>query len=491
MTDKPSVMVFFFWIFERVTKWIGDSVRLLCYALLMIFFPQTSIADVKSYLFIEDLDTDNKEKQNAYAESFLETAKNRGWTPQVFFAENRPGARKSFQQNAKVSAQVWNPETFQNTLKQLEQDLGDPDKFSVSDRLVLMFSGHGDPFKPGTPGHTLACQAACDPAAKEICENSCAPSNGKCKKAKCDLSLLRGVLEKAKARGIEVGLIDTSCYSGSSIDFAGTGVCVLSGADKVNAAFDRTNRIIFEQLAGSNTPSDLFRTLRDRDDIVGTPQISTKAGACARDILRSVIGQVDPYFPRKISLCESCNQDAQNLSSESFRLLNELQQAEIRELIEKSTLPKRIREFQERRLSILAVQENKTEMDARISQHISLPESVKLDILLLDDGLNRCQKLAPDFACAEALHKLNTDRQMLKLVAERNVLIASVGETLRSGMPDLMQKSLRVYEVENTIYPQIHQICESLYPRDGEVCEKFEFWESTSSTQTTRKGGQK
>lgn len=166
--------------------------------------------------------------------------------------------------------------TAENAKKQLADLIKDP-SLKAGNQVLLVINTHG---RPPSSNNSLHCV--------ETEGGQCWP---------LDLKATRDALKK---KGVRLAIIDTSCYSGSTIDLADESTCVITAADKNHPSFTDFAEMLAKR--GRSRPNEpeaenleelFFKSLYNSNTKIHSPQISSPLGKQLQTLSAPIVGSLD------------------------------------------------------------------------------------------------------------------------------------------------------------------------------------------------------
>ncbi len=191
-----------------------------------------------------------------------------------------------------------------NSIEKLKAQI-ERGEIKKGDQLIIHISSHGTYADSKEFSHSISIVSDTKNNIKENEILSEAEAEGD----SLSLDRLQGLIKAAQAKGINLGIIDTSCYSGNVLKFANDTTCVITGSnDKETAKVGFAIQIT--QFQPGRTFEDVFLNLEKGYGRIGNPLISTAAGKAAKEqmkILESYYADANNQFKNSIKTDNECS----------------------------------------------------------------------------------------------------------------------------------------------------------------------------------------
>lgn len=187
----------------------------------------------------------------------------------------------------------FNAENFDKSITLLKQQMLDG-PLKSGDQLMILLTTHGAIKKPDELTHSVALSRSTASDLKNLSGSSTV-----------SLDKLEEVIALADEKGIKLGLIDLSCFSGSTIKLARPSTCIISATGDKNYGYTEirkpddaspghtfTAKILQQMKPGMNL-EDLFLKARAENNTPDFPMISTATGKLVNELIYDFI---HPYL---------------------------------------------------------------------------------------------------------------------------------------------------------------------------------------------------
>jgi len=231
---------------------------------VFIFFIGASAFAGTNYLYSFGGAGDAPLEENIFADEFIglnQFAKKNQWQTTTLFDGDQPDAQ------LKVSKAIQDPnlKSFTGGAFQIQLENIATKKFNPGDKVLLIIDTHGAQISSEN-GHYIACQG-----------------NGI-----CDTGDLKAIIDRLQTQGVQVALMDFSCYSGQSLKMANNKTCVISTASNDDVgSIDTTDNFIKNMKSGKSL-EEVYLEMRKNKNNWSLPRISSPAGFQAEKIIRSL-----------------------------------------------------------------------------------------------------------------------------------------------------------------------------------------------------------
>jgi hypothetical protein len=200
-----------------------------------------------------------------------------GWTPTVLYDGNRAGSRAA-------AAAVFGPHVSSMDRAGMDRLFEAFDKslaagsLKKGDQVLLVIDTHGAVRTPGEATHSVALEGG----------------------ERVSLDELRALRDKLAKAGVQVAIVDHSCYSGASLALADENTCVLASSSANRETFTRDG--FLTGLRPGRSLEQAFREGRFADATGDMPEISTAEGREVAAMLEPLLGetysgQLEPDYP--------------------------------------------------------------------------------------------------------------------------------------------------------------------------------------------------
>jgi hypothetical protein len=153
------------------------------------------------------------------------------------------------------------------------------------DQLMIYIDTHGAEKTWGSKSHLIATS-----------EGSVKDLNSLSGTSTVNLDRLEELKTLAKAKGVRMAIIDSSCHSGNSQALADDNTCVISSTGPKHYGYMTFSKIIAGKLEKGKNLEEIFLASRSKDQTGALPMISTAAGKEVTDLLYEKITPFLYYF---------------------------------------------------------------------------------------------------------------------------------------------------------------------------------------------------
>jgi len=200
--------------------------------------------------------------KNTFVHNFIDLnrfAKKNQWQTTTLFDGDQPDAQ------LKVSKAIQDHDlkSFTGGEFQIQLENIATKKFKPGDKVLFVINTHGS-LDSTSNGHYIVCQG-----------------NGT-----CDTGDLKAVIDRLQTQGVQVALIDFSCYSGQSLKMANNKTCVISQASNDDVGYDTTSADFIKNMKSGKSLEEVYLEMRKNQ--WGLPRISSPAGLQAEKIIHSL-----------------------------------------------------------------------------------------------------------------------------------------------------------------------------------------------------------
>lgn len=232
-------------------------------------------------------------------------SKSAGWTPTVVFN----GGHK---QSERIAKDVGGSKTYSGTLSNIDKQLAllkqkiQNGTLKKGDQLMIAVNTHGADKSGNELTHLVAA-----------------------KDGLFNVDRLKEVRDLAEKKGVQLAILDNSCYSGYTINLGTDKTCVLSAAS-TNVGYSNAGSMLTWNMRPGLNLEEIFLGARLSKEGIspGTPQISTAAGLKTFQVTHFLYQSMLERYSLNVRL-ENSKQDACNLKSKDYlKLTQELKEIE-------------------------------------------------------------------------------------------------------------------------------------------------------------------
>lgn len=231
-----------------------------------------------------------------YSFKNFQNLEGRGWEAKYLFDDTHFESRKLLTETKEKGA----PFTKKNALSMLENienNLKDPN--SKASQVLIIFDTHGDIDKS-------KYKIATSDGVIEVIDQ------------------LKRIKKIAAKKGVKIGIIGATCFSGNLIELGDENTCVISASPPETVGFNDTSNLFAELISSKKIKNleDLHLLSRaNRNFFLSQPMISTPEGMQAYEQLKSLRIPLSAYFPNYLIKKKSCDRD---YFTETIQKLTEL-----------------------------------------------------------------------------------------------------------------------------------------------------------------------
>lgn len=152
---------------------------------------------------------------------------------------------------------------FEDILDDLERKLSSsPPQISKGEKLLVTINTHGSTQGSEEISHKVSLSGTLEYAS---------------------LDRLKKLADLAKEKGVLLGIVDGSCYSGNTLKLANENTCVISVAEPNRVGYAHGFQFFSEEMAKGRSLEQVYLASRLRIDSPGFPMISSPAGTLVQD----------------------------------------------------------------------------------------------------------------------------------------------------------------------------------------------------------------
>lgn len=243
------------------------SLRFLTIKLFLILFASTSFAGTR-LVYFGGGDSSVKSDATLFEQGFLNTARFAGQKnlPSEFFYRTELPKQVTSESASRVGQ--FTPQNFKAKIDALTQDIL-RGRIKSGEQLMVIIDTHGSP--GGRPGELNISV------------------NGE----KVSDAVLMKLIDAANKKGVKVGLLGGTCYSGNLMKYMSDKVCVITGAQPDRVAYSGFWEKLMNELGNERNPNLEVAFLRARlastnGRTIDQPMISTPAGIAVDRILQPI-----------------------------------------------------------------------------------------------------------------------------------------------------------------------------------------------------------
>jgi hypothetical protein len=380
--------------------------------------------------------------KNIFVDDFVDLhrfAQKNNWQMEALFDGDQPKAKEKVAQAlGGKNLSDFSSTSYNESLDEISMHKS---KYKAGDKVIFVISTHGN--KESTEyGHGVACRG----------------------NISCDIGKLKKTIQELQAQGVQVALLDLSCYSGHSLKMADDKTCVVTASSSSDIGYNQT---VSRFIAGMKTGKSLEEIfLESRQQQYGLPQISSPAGRQTEEMIQHLAPESQAVA---ISFPDRCQLQEQSHLSEEARkiLIQSLPSPETaKEYIEAST------KYQKIYLDLVGQAKHL----ASYSNRIVTVNSKKTDWYSLA-GMNE-KKADPDFlAKKKELEKASSEfRQLesdLKSFQTASLLNEQVINLQKEEGSPLADAAFETQKYESKLYQEIYRSLSKSQPRKANPCADF------------------
>lgn len=299
-----------------------------------------------------------------------------------------------------------------------------------------------------------------------------------------DLSALTALQAKAKAKGVKLAIVDVSCYSGNSLEFAkkDPGTCVVTSASEGTVASLAFSNAMVSSLRKGTSLEDSFLDART-STFYGDPGISTPQGLATKSILKNssswVVANTRDLLP--------CHKSAVDIQAQVKTLASIGGAGAGLSADDQKKLAKVLNDYNQLREQIRT--ENAI-LEKPLGQVSGVPYNAHL-LLNLDQSLMGIRQIIPTIldpakkayyqkmvAAGPELQKaraalLTQDPQFAKLVEGRRPYPGQPNITMEDAQ--LSQLASQYEIIERPLYRKVYAAQSAANTKGGSACQNFKF----------------
>jgi hypothetical protein len=193
----------------------------------------------------------------------IEGAKAKDWDTRILYDGDRQTGRQIVEGALGSPPERFNQKNFDDQIQKIMEQF-ERGEITKGDQVLLFINTHGYPLEPGETVHRVD------------------GSQGPVK-----LDKLRELQAKIQGK-VRLGIIDASCYSGSTQTLANSGTCVLSSSRSDQIGYLNFGQTISQAFDNHSSLEGVFIAARNSTHFPSIPVISTKRDENARRILASL-----------------------------------------------------------------------------------------------------------------------------------------------------------------------------------------------------------
>lgn len=206
------------------------------------------------------------------------------WKTQIAFngghSETEAIIKNGFKPN-EITAPTFSGDAFEKMISSYEEKIKSGE-IKSGDQLLLYIASHGALKGPDEKTHRIALSGK---AAGDLTNLSDIPN--------VSLDRLKRLSELANEHNIKLGIIDTSCHSGSTLTLANDKTCVIGASGPDHMSWSDYGPKFIKNIGAGKSLEDVFVTTFDQLQQSSFPTISSPAG---KDIQALIYPLITPYL---------------------------------------------------------------------------------------------------------------------------------------------------------------------------------------------------
>lgn len=263
--------------------------------------------------------------------SYLKNSSPQQWTSTVRFNGGHTDTEKilneSFPKSSNIghiSAKEFNDQ-IKNHIEKIKNGT-----IKEGEKLLVMINSHGT--IPSGKSHEVAVSSRSSEG--QDYENLSSSE-------KASLDILAELSSVAKAKNINLGIIDFTCHSGASQVFANSNTCVISASGPDTYSYPSFSKFFIGNMASGKSLEDIYLETRTQSSEPSFPTISTGPGKEISSLFYDSFNQFLAYnsskagklfnnLLNKATQCQSASSDVETLTKEIQKLQSEIDLSELK-----------------------------------------------------------------------------------------------------------------------------------------------------------------